>query len=128
MVRNADPTRVALNRLDFSAAPYQNEIMRLIGQDVLGKAMRRHADTRKWLQAWTVTALDAAWQSLEDVRADYPSADGVKLASQTVVTVFNVKGSEYRLLTNISYAGQFVVVLDLLTHGQYDKQQWKERY
>jgi len=102
--------------------------MRLIGQDVLSKAMRKHADARKWLQAWAVTAEDAAWRSLDDVRADYPSADGVKLRSRIVVTVFNVKGNEYRLLTNINYESRVVLVLELLSHAEYDKDQWKGRY
>lgn len=102
--------------------------MRLIGQDVLSKAIRKHADARKWLHAWSATVEDASWQSLEDVRADYPTADGVKLKSQIVVTVFNVKGNEYRLLTNIGYHTQTVLVLELLTHGAYDKNQWKGRY
>ena len=102
--------------------------MRLIGQDVLANAIRKHADAKKWLQAWVATVEDAGWQSLEDVQADYPSADGVKLKSRIVVTVFNVKGNEYRLLTNINYNTQVVLVLELLTHGTYDKNQWKGRY
>jgi mRNA interferase HigB len=59
---------------------------------------------------------------------DYPSTDGVKLKSQIVVTVFNVKGNEYRLLTNVNYDRQAVLVLELLTHAEYDKERWKERY
>jgi len=114
--------------IDFFIHPYQNEIMRLIGQDVLSKAIRRHADARKWLQAWIATVEDAAWESLDDIRADYPSADGVKLKSRVVVTVFNVKGNEYRLLTNVNYDNQVVLVLELLSHADYDKDRWKGRY
>jgi mRNA interferase HigB len=102
--------------------------MRLIGRDVLSKAIRRHPDAAKWLDSWALTAEDAAWQNLEDVRDDYPSADGVKLRSKVVITVFNVKGNEYRLLTNVIYKVQTVLVLALLTHAEYDKEQWKERY
>jgi mRNA interferase HigB len=102
--------------------------MRLIGQDVLRKTMRHHADARKWLQAWAATVEDAQWQKFDDVRMDYPSTDGVKLKSQIVVTVFNVKGNEYRLLTNVNYDRQAVLVLELLTHAEYDKERWKERY
>ncbi len=103
-------------------------MMRLIGQDVLSKAVRKHGDARSWLAAWAATVQDAAWRSLRDVREDYSSADGVKLRSQVVVTLFNVRGNEYRLLTSINYDAQAVVVLELLTHADYDKERWKERY
>lgn len=102
--------------------------MRLIGQDVLGRALQRHADARKWLTAWIATVEDAMWQSLDDIREDYPSADGVKLKSEVVVTVFNVRGNTYRLLTHVDYEGQVVQVLELLTHAEYDKERWKTRY
>jgi mRNA interferase HigB len=114
--------------IDFLDRLYQIDIMRLIGRDVLSNAARKHADARKWLEAWIATVEDAGWQSLDEVRDDYPSADGVKLRSQVVVTVFNVKGNEYRLLTNIIYQAQVVLVLEVLTHSAYDKEQWKGRY
>lgn len=100
--------------------------MRLIGRDVLSKGLKKHADARKWIAGWMVTVEDASWQTLQDVRADYASADGVKRRSRLVVTVFSVRGNEYRLLTRIDYQGQVVLVLALLSHGEYDKDQWKE--
>ncbi len=102
--------------------------MRLIGQNVLAKAVRGHPDARKWLEAWALTVQDAAWRHLEDVRQDYPSADGVKLKTGIVVTIFNVNGNEYRLLTNISYQIGTVLVLEVLNHAEYDKSKWKRRY
>ena len=41
------------------------------------------------------------------------------------MTVFNVKGNEYRLLTVIGYAARRVVVIDVLTHAEYDSEKWK---
>ena len=102
--------------------------MRLIGQDVLVRSLKKHADARQWIAAWVATVQDATWASLEDVRQDYASADGVTLRSRIVVTVFNVKGNEYRLLTTINYLQQVVQVLELLTHAEYDKERWKQRY
>lgn len=77
---------------------------------------------------WESVVAEAEWRSIHDVRVDYPSADGVRLPREIVVTVFNVKGNEYRLLTYVDYASQFVQALDLLTHAEYDKEQWKRRY
>jgi mRNA interferase HigB len=50
------------------------------------------------------------------------------LKSAFVVTVFNVKGNTYRLLTSIDYDAAIVEVLDVLTHAEYDKALWKDRY
>ena len=114
--------------LDLPAYSYHNGIMRLIKQEVLVKAVRKHSEVRQWIASWVATVEDASWSSLDDVRQDYPSADGVTLKSRTVVTVFNVKGNEYRLVTIVNFANQFVQVLELQTHAEYDKNRWKERY
>ncbi|HMB95612.1 MAG TPA: type II toxin-antitoxin system HigB family toxin [Tepidisphaeraceae bacterium] len=102
--------------------------MRLIGQDVLIRSLKKHPDTRKWIASWVATVEDAQWKNIDDLRNDYPSADGVRLKNRIVITIFNVKGNEYRLLTNVNYAGQVVQVLALLTHAEYDKDFWKQRY
>ena len=102
--------------------------MHLIGQGVLTAAGRRNRPLRQWLVAWAATVNEAQWSSLDDVRKTYPAADGVRLASETVVTVFNVKGNEYRLLTWIDYGAQVVEALEVLTHAEYDKAHWKARY
>ncbi len=52
-------------------------------------------------------------------------ADGVSLKSGVVVTIFNLKGNEYRLLTFIHCAAQRIVIMDVLTHAEYDKGKWK---
>jgi mRNA interferase HigB len=98
------------------------------GQEVLAKFIKKHRDARIWLESWVATVEQAQWSSIDDLRKDYASADGVKLRSLIVVTVFNVKGNEHRLLTQVNYRDQIVLVLDLLTHAEYDKDAWKGRY
>ena len=102
--------------------------MTLVGHDVLRKAGRRNVPLRNWLATWAVVVANVIWQSIDEVRATYPSADGVKLDSGFVVTVFNVKGNEYRLLTSIDYDAEIVQVLEVLSHAEYDKQLWKSRH
>ena len=44
------------------------------------------------------------------------------------MTIFNVKGNEYRLLTSIDFEIGTVEAIDVLTHAEYDKNLWKDRY
>ncbi|HEY8667686.1 MAG TPA: type II toxin-antitoxin system HigB family toxin [Tepidisphaeraceae bacterium] len=91
----------------------------------LHKALRKHPQTRAWLLNWMDVTAKADWHSIQDVRSNFPSADGVRIKSGTIVTIFNVKGNEFRLLTSVHYANQQVFFLDLLTHAEYDKQKWR---
>jgi mRNA interferase HigB len=102
--------------------------MILIGQGILKGVGRKNAPLCKALAGWATAVENVQWKCLEDVRRTYPSADGVKLKSKAVVTVFNIKGNDYRLLSVIDCDGQLVEVLEVLTHPEYDKNPWKGRY
>ena len=102
--------------------------MTLLGQDVLMRAAARNKPLRMWLAEWAATVANAQWQSIDDLHKAYPSADGVLLVSRTVVTVFNVKGNAYRLLTWIDYDAAVIEALEVITHAEYDKDLWKARY
>ncbi|MCL2641834.1 MAG: type II toxin-antitoxin system HigB family toxin [Phycisphaerales bacterium] len=104
--------------------------MELVNDAKLDKAIQRHPQTRNWLTTWRQAVEAAAWTNLAEVRKMYPAADGVPIRSgqgKLVVTVFNVSGNSYRLLTVIDYRKQRVTVYDVLTHAEYDKEQWKNR-
>jgi mRNA interferase HigB len=103
--------------------------MELINAGELDKFARKHRDAAKWLGGWERIVHDAVWRSLRDVREVFPHADGVQVKNKRIVTVFNVKGNEYRMLTRISYELQTVWVLELMTHEEYDRnnQSWKKR-
>ena len=60
-----------------------------------------------------------------DTRKTFPHADQVKVKSGKTVTIFNVCGNEFRLITAIHYDHQKVFVLDFLTHAEYSKNTWK---
>lgn len=77
------------------------------------------------LREWYKLAQHADWSSLQDVRADLPSADGVKTKPDEVLTVFNIGGNKYRLITRIRYDYQLINIREVLTHAEYDKDLWK---
>ncbi len=102
--------------------------MILIGQDVLCLAGLRMRTLKKWLERWAKIVENAEWNSLKSIRKAYPTADGVKLRSGAVVTVFNAKGNDYRLLTAIDFDSGIVEASEVLPHPEYSKNLWKHRY
>ena len=100
--------------------------MRLIESKAVAKALKKHREATRWVSQWRQAVGVAEWDSIGDVRKSYPSADGVKNKFAVVITVFNVKGNEYRLLTVIHYPTHTVYEVDLLSHEEYDLENWKE--
>jgi mRNA interferase HigB len=61
------------------------------------------------------------FNSFSDLQKIFPSADQVGR-----LTVFNIGGNKFRLITFIIYAKKKVYIRDILTHKIYDKGKWKE--
>ena len=77
------------------------------------------------LDAWYRAAKSAKWRSLQDVRGVYSKADGVRVGAK-VYTVFNIFINRYRLVTEIYYEDQTILIRHVLTHAAYDKDDWKK--
>ena len=99
--------------------------MRIITRKRLREFASRFTDAAVPLAAWAKSAQAARWRNLDEVRMTYPHADSVRVYSGREATVFNIKGNHYRLITAIHYDKQRVFVMRLLTHAEYDKDQWK---
>jgi mRNA interferase HigB len=67
------------------------------------------------------------WRNLVETRRTFPHADEVVVGSGRPVTVFNIAGNNYRLITAIHYDRQRVFVLGFLTLAEYDRDAWKQR-
>jgi mRNA interferase HigB len=100
--------------------------MRLITRKRLREFAQQHPDAAEPLGKWERLFREAEWQNLQDVRRVYRHADAVTVASGKTVTVFNICGNKYRLITAIHYNRQRVYILRLLTHAEYSKGFWKD--
>jgi mRNA interferase HigB len=101
--------------------------MRIISLKTLRQFWRRYADAKTPLRSWFKTSKAARWDDLTEVRATFPTADPVIVASGNTVTVFNIGGNKYRLITAIHYNTGVVFVLMVLTHAEYSRDKWKDR-
>lgn len=101
--------------------------MRIITEKRLDDYAAAHANARGPLRRWRERVLDAGWQNLVETRRTFPHADEVIVASGKPVTVFNIGGNNFRLITAIHYDRQRVFVLNFLSHAEYDRDIWKDR-
>src|SRR5687768_3844486 len=99
--------------------------MTIISAGKLDEFVAKHPDAQGALAAWLQHARAASWKSLQDVKKTFRYADGVTVDSGKTITVFNIRGNNYRLLAAINYRAGVMVVHQFLTHAEYDKDKWK---
>lgn len=101
--------------------------MRIIKPSTLVEWAGRHPAAAPSLLRWMEMASRAQWESLSDVRRDFPHADIVRVGSFKPVVIFNIAGNHFRLITAIHYNTGRLFLLDFLTHADYSKDAWKGR-
>ena len=94
--------------------------MHVISQRHLRTFWQRHAQAEVPLRAWHQIAEHATWQSHAELLQTYPSADVVQR-----LTVFNIGGNDFRLIARVEYERQEIYIRSVLTHAEYDKEDWK---
>ena len=98
--------------------------MHVISRKKLREFCQQHADSCDALNSWYKNACKASWSHLLEVQTLYPQAEAVGN-----LTVFNIKGNKYRLIVDIVYSDRIIYVKYVLTHAEYDKEEWKnDRY
>ncbi|MGC1306173.1 MAG: type II toxin-antitoxin system HigB family toxin [Phormidesmis sp.] len=99
---------------------YIYNIMRIITRGRLLSFAEKHRDAGTALDAWYRLAKSAKWQSFNELKKSVGTAD---VAGK--FTIFNIKGNQYRLIVDIQYQKQIIYIKYVLTHKEYDKDQWK---
>lgn len=94
--------------------------MRVISKTAIREFSRKHPEALEPLLHWYCITKRAAWRNPAELRADFRHADFVGK-----YTLFNIAGNKYRVVAAIKYRWQIVYVRDILTHPEYDEEDWK---
>jgi len=94
--------------------------MKVIGIGLLSAFCESHADCRTWIANWIADVKQCTWSTPHDVKARYPSASLLA----TCIVIFNVRGNEYRLETQIAFGVGVIAVKWIGTHAEYDKRRF----
>ncbi len=76
----------------------------------------KHADARSQIESWEAEAEEAQWNTPHDLKSRYPKASIIK--DQQVV--FDICRNKYRLLTQVNYKNNIVLIKKIGTHKEYD--------
>ena len=100
--------------------------MRIIKPSRVREYAARHPVAGESLARWLKVAAHGQWKRFADTRATFGAGvDPVTVASGRTVTVFDIQGNRFRLVTAIHYNTGMLFVLDFLSHAEYDKERWK---
>jgi mRNA interferase HigB len=95
--------------------------MHVIAKPALVAFWKKHPDAENPLQAWFKTMERETFADFNDLRATFSTADYVD-----GLTVFNIGGNKYRLITSIHYNRKKSYIRAVLTHAEYDRGNWKQ--
>lgn len=95
--------------------------MRIITRKRLNEFAKKHLEAKSALQNWYQNAKSNEFSSFAEIRKNFSSADQVGK-----LTVFNIGGNKFRLITAIHYNRKIIYIRAVLTHVEYDKGNWKE--
>ncbi|NEO59052.1 MAG: type II toxin-antitoxin system HigB family toxin [Moorea sp. SIO4G2] len=94
--------------------------MRVISRRSLREFWEKHSTARNSLLLWYERITQPSIENFAQLRQLFPSADLVGN-----FTVFKISGNNYRLITYIDYQAQIIFIRAVLTHADYDKENWK---
>jgi mRNA interferase HigB len=100
--------------------------VRILKESTLTAFAARYPQAATNLEAWRRVMRQEQFRHFADLRRAFRSADQVRVASGNPVVVFDICGNSYRRICAIHYNTGKVFLLRFLTHGEYDKDRWKD--
>ncbi len=97
--------------------------MRIIAKAHINRACKEYPDAARGLESWYKIIADSQFNNFAELKQVFRSADQVGK-----IVVFNIKGNQYRLIAAVHYNTKIVYVREVMTHAEYDKDEWKSKH
>ena len=94
--------------------------MHVISKKALREFWGKYPDSQIPLRRWFKLITKSSFGNFTELRAVFPSVDLVD-----DLTVFNIGGNKYRLITAVHFNRGKVYIRHVLTHEEYDRGGWK---
>ena len=94
--------------------------MHIVSRKALKDFWEKHPDSEKPLKAWFKIVDATRYEGYNALKATFGTID--KVGDKIV---FNIGGNKYRLITVIHFNYGRVYIRHVMTHREYDKEEWK---
>lgn len=91
--------------------------MRISNKEKLNDYVQKHSRAVKPMNKWIDEVTNAIWQSHNDLKKDFPSADYVGNGRY----VFNIGGNNFRLIAVVLFIGGVLEIRFIGSHTDYSK-------
>ncbi|MCU0435059.1 MAG: type II toxin-antitoxin system HigB family toxin [Bacteroidia bacterium] len=91
--------------------------MEIFERETIVKYSKKHAIVKKTLDLWYNDVKSKKWKSPNDIKRDFITASIINKNR----VVFNIKGNSYRLVAEINFEKQWLIIKFIGTHAEYDK-------
>jgi mRNA interferase HigB len=91
----------------------------VFGEAVMARFAKKHARSRQPLARFLTIARAAVWPHFTAGKGSFPAAD---YAPATGTTIFDIGGNKYRLIAIVNFEKQAVLVQEVLTHEEYNRE------
>lgn len=95
--------------------------MHVITRRRLLEFSEKYPDATEPLNRWYRIVKHSEFKSVVSLQKTFHHADQVGK-----LTVFNIGGNKYRLITYIVYASKRIYIRDILSHRDYNSGKWKD--
>jgi mRNA interferase HigB len=99
--------------------------MRVISAKRLREFYDRHQTAKNPLRDWLKLMEADHARDLAELKRTFGSVDYLSVKKQGL-HIFNIGGNKYRLIAAVHYKSQMVFVRHVLTHQEYDRQEWRQ--
>jgi mRNA interferase HigB len=93
--------------------------LRVYGEAVAAEFAMKHPLSRRPIRRFLEIARESEWPHFPSVKKSFAAVD---YAPSTGTLIFDVGGNTYRLIARVDFEEQMLLIQDVLTHGQYVKE------
>jgi mRNA interferase HigB len=101
-------------------------VVKVRNEKVLVTYQSNHADIRKPLTNWKNIIENSIFHNFDELHKTFSRVDRIANTNFISLTIFIIKGNTYRLIVDIDYTKQIVLVESIMTHAEYDKVNWNK--